>query len=105
MKFGFLPGLADDFDSAYSLTMVRKSTEKVEIDASKSQPPDAKITEIIVEGGPARKLLFKSMACVYVIAAAGPAMPDVRTEPYNGATCMWERVQGVGENYFVDYDA
>ena len=43
--------------------------------------------------------LFKSMACSYVIAAAGPAQPDVRAEPFNGATCMWERNEGVGENY------
>ena len=48
--------------------------------------------------GPGRKL-FKSMACSYVIAAAGPAQPDVRAEPFNGATCMWERNEGVGENY------
>ena len=31
--------------------------------------------------------LFQSMACVFVVAAAGPAMPDVREE-YNGAICM-----------------
>ena len=43
--------------------------------------------------------LFKSMACSYVIAAAGPAQPDVRAEPFNGATCLWERNEGVGENY------
>ena len=47
--------------------------------------------------------LFKSMACSYVIAAAGPAQPDVRAEPYNGATCLWERNEGVGENYQVHF--
>jgi len=46
--------------------------------------------------GPGRK-------CVWVAAAEGPAYPDVRDLPYNGATCMWERVDGVGENYQVDY--
>lgn len=46
--------------------------------------------------GPGRK-------CVWVVAAEGPAYPDIRDLPYNGATCMWERVAGVGENYQVDY--
>jgi len=46
--------------------------------------------------GPGRK-------CVWVAAAEGPAYPDVRDLPYNGATCMWERVDGVGENYQIDY--
>jgi len=50
------------------------------------------------------KLLFEpARKCVWVAAAAGPAYPDVRDLPYNGATCMWERVDGVGENYQVDY--
>jgi hypothetical protein len=44
------------------------------------------------------------MACVFVVAAAGPAMPDVRAEPYNGAVCMWSRVDGVGEDYFLDFN-
>ena len=48
--------------------------------------------------------LFSSMACVFVVAAAGPAMPDVRAEPYNGAVCMWHRVDGIGENYFLDFN-
>lgn len=46
--------------------------------------------------GPGRK-------CVWVAAAEGPAYPDVRDLPYNGATCLWERIDGVGENYQVDY--
>jgi len=46
--------------------------------------------------GPGRK-------CVWVAAAQGPAYPDVRDLPYNGVTCLWERVDGVGENYQIDY--
>ena len=50
-----------------------------------------------------QRRLFSDMACVFVVAAAGPAMPDVRAEPYNGAVCMWSRVDGVGEDYFLDF--
>merc|ERR1719419_934825 len=48
------------------------------------------------EFGPGRK-------CIWIGAVAGPLMPDVRSLPYNGATCMWERVDKVGVNFQVDY--
>ena len=40
-----------------------------------------------------------------MISAAGAATPDVRAEPYNGATCQWQVDPGIGENYVVDYDS
>ena len=90
--FGFKIAAGDTFDVAYSLTLVRSSAEPLhpheDVDRNANQ-----------DGG---RKLFKSMACSYVIAAAGPAQPDVRAEPFNGATCMWERNE-VGENYQVDF--
>lgn len=50
-----------------------------------------------------KKLLGPGRKCVWVAAAEGPAYPDIRDLPYNGATCLWEKVDGVGENYQVDY--
>jgi len=79
--FGFKFGQGTDFDIMYALTLVR--TDKV----LKSSP----------------QLPRTQMGCVFVIGAAGPAMPDVRAENYNGAICMWNRVPGVGENYYVDF--
>ena len=64
-------------------------------------PPDVAPTNATDSRG---RKLFSSMACVFVVAAAGPAMPDVRAEPYNGAVCMWKRVDGIGENYFLDFN-
>ena len=91
--FGFKIAEGDTFDVAYSLTLVRRSAEPLhphkDVDGNANQ-----------DGG---RKLFKSMACSYVIAAAGPAQPDVRAEPFNGATCLWERNEGVGENYQVDF--
>eukprot|EP00438_Fugacium_kawagutii_P008247 Skav226266 [mRNA] locus=scaffold2708:197144:198080:- [translate_table: standard] len=82
--FGFKIGPDDDFDVAYSLTL-----DSIESRGSEGSSEGSR------EGS---RKLFKSMACSYVIAAAGPAQPDVRAEPFNGATCMWERT-GHGENY------
>jgi len=80
-QFGFVPNLKDDFNVMYALTLLR--TDK-EFDV---------------------RLPRKTMGCCFVIGAAGAAEPDIRPEPYNGATCWWTRVQGVGENYFVDFAA
>mmetsp|Transcript_79 Transcript_79/g.142 ORF Transcript_79/g.142 Transcript_79/m.142 type:complete len:179 (-) Transcript_79:22-558(-) len=95
-SFGFEIGPDDDFDVAYSLTMVRTSQEPLNPTESLRLLPRAAER---MEG----RQLFKSMACSYVIAAAGPAQPDVRAEPFNGATCLWERNEGIGENYQVDF--
>ena len=89
--FGFKYAEGDDFDVSYVLTFVRTDPHKV---TEPSNATDAR----------GRKL-FSSMACVFVVAAAGPAMPDVRAEPYNGAVCMWNRVDGIGENYFLDFNS
>jgi hypothetical protein len=75
-----------DFDISYVLTFIRTDPHVTKT-ATKKQ-----------------RRLFSSMACVFVVAAAGPAMPDVRAEPYNGAVCMWSRVDGVGEDYFLDFN-
>mmetsp|Transcript_4897 Transcript_4897/g.5693 ORF Transcript_4897/g.5693 Transcript_4897/m.5693 type:complete len:107 (-) Transcript_4897:226-546(-) len=89
----------DDFDVAYSLTLVRSSPEPLNPKDSIESRGSEGSSEGSREGS---RKLFKSMACSYVIAAAGPAQPDVRAEPFNGATCMWERT-GHGENYQVDF--
>lgn len=91
--FGFKIAEGDTFDVAYSLTLVRSSAEPL-------HPKDGTVDTV---GTGRERRLFKSMACSYVIAAAGPAQPDVRAEPFNGATCLWERNEGVGENYQVDF--
>eukprot|EP00930_Biecheleria_cincta_P032523 TRINITY_DN22571_c1_g1_i1.p1 TRINITY_DN22571_c1_g1~~TRINITY_DN22571_c1_g1_i1.p1 ORF type:complete len:186 (+),score=13.37 TRINITY_DN22571_c1_g1_i1:75-632(+) len=92
--FGFEIGPGDTFDVAYSLTLVRTSAEPLHPHEPKRAIPFQPAVD---------RRLFASMACTYVIAAAGPAQPDVRAEPFNGATCMWERHEGVGENYQVDF--
>mmetsp|Transcript_6474 Transcript_6474/g.7579 ORF Transcript_6474/g.7579 Transcript_6474/m.7579 type:complete len:190 (+) Transcript_6474:76-645(+) len=97
--FGFKIGPDDDFDVAYSLTLVRSSPEPLNPKDSIESRGSEGSSEGSREGS---RKLFKSMACSYVIAAAGPAQPDVRAEPFNGATCMWERT-GHGENYQVDF--
>eukprot|EP00440_Ansanella_granifera_P018529 gb/GFBE01020123.1/.p1 GENE.gb/GFBE01020123.1/~~gb/GFBE01020123.1/.p1 ORF type:complete len:190 (+),score=32.13 gb/GFBE01020123.1/:1-570(+) len=95
--FGFEIDPHDTFDVAYSLTLVRTSAEPLH-----PQAPRSRKQSLPSQTSDERKL-FASMACTYVIAAAGPAQPDVRAEPFNGATCMWERNEGVGENYQVDF--
>lgn len=72
-KFGFIYGEDSDFDVAYTLTLTQNQLE-----------------------------LFTSKTCVFVITAKGPAQPDIRTEPYNGATCQWTLVPGVGEDFYVE---
>ena len=62
--FGFrIPaGSHDDFDVGYTLSMFRVG------DDGTSQQPQQHDTR--------RRLLFASMACVYVISAAGPSVPS-----------------------------
>jgi len=76
--FGMKVGPENTFDMTYSVALVQAGNN-----FEKSF-------------GPGRK-------CVWVAAAEGPAYPDVRDLPYNGATCLWERIDGVGENYQIDY--
>jgi len=78
-SFGYKFAAGDDFNSMYTMTVLR--TDK---HGQVGMP-------------------YKQMGCVFVIGAAGPAMPDVRAENYNGAICMWSRVPGVGENYDMDF--
>ena len=87
-QFGYKPGPTADFDTSYALTFVRIDKQHV------------KNSTLLSSG----RKLFQSMACVFVVAAAGPAMPDIRAEEYNGAICMWKRVDGEGENYFLDFN-
>ena len=88
----FKPGATDDFDISYVLTFIRTDPHKVVKESS------------TINATTIQRRLFSSMACVFVVAAAGPAMPDVRAEPYNGAVCMWNRVDGIGENYYLDFN-
>lgn len=74
-KFGFSFDMGDDFDVAYTVTMIEKS------ESSSSN--------------------FTSKTCVFVCSAKGAAQPDIRVSSYNGATCDWKAVPGVGEDYFV----
>ena len=83
-----------DFDISYVLTFIRTDPHVIKT-ATKTATKN---------GTKKQRRLFSSMACVFVVAAAGPAMPDVRAEPYNGAVCMWSRVDGVGEDYFLDFN-
>lgn len=69
--FGFDAGA--DFDIAYTLTLTQNSSA----------------------------IGFVSKACVYLITASGPAKPDIRATSYNGATCDWNVVHGVGEDFTV----
>ena len=95
-QFGYKPGPLADFDTSYALTFVR--TDKHSKKHIRGSSNDVNVTS---SGG---RKLFQSMACVFVVAAAGPAMPDVRAEEYNGAICMWKRVDGEGESYYLDYN-
>lgn len=73
LDYGFIYDRGDDFDVAYTLTLVEKSERPA----------------------------FQSKACVYVITAAGPANPDVRVSSFNGARCDYKVVKGRGENFIV----
>jgi len=78
--FGLKVLPTNTFDVTYSVALVQA---------------DAKFKKLNGDG-PGRK-------CVWVAAAEGPAYPDIRDLPYNGATCRWEVVDGVGENYQIAY--
>jgi len=87
-QFGFrIPsGSNDDFNVGYTLSLFLQGSERN-------------------RAGPlARKLNFAATACVFVISAAAAANPDIRPNNYNGAVCYWETVDGMGENYFVNYN-
>lgn len=71
-KYGFSFDAEDDFDVAYTLTLIQKNTTR-----------------------------FTSKACVFVITAKGPANPDIHALSYNGATCSSFVVHGVGEDFIV----
>ena len=108
-SFGFKIGPGATFDVAYSLTLVRTSSEPLNPNPGRpmgirsSEEAEKEVLGQEAQEARALRQLFKSMACSFVIAAAGPAQPDVRAEPFNGATCLWERNEGVGENYQVDF--
>ena len=72
--YGFIFNNGDDFDVAYTLTMIEKS---------------------------AHALRFQSKTCVYVITASGPAKPDIRVSSFNGAKCDYNVVHGRGEDFTV----
>lgn len=73
-EYGFVLNKGDDFDVAYTLTLTQNDS----------------------------KNSFSSKACVFVITAAGPAQPDIRSESFHGAACGWRVVPGVGEDFTVE---
>lgn len=75
-QFGFGFDNHADFNVAYTLTL----TEQEGID----------------------KLRMSSKACVFVITAKGPAMPDVTPISYNHAKCTWKVVPGTGEDFYAE---
>merc|ERR1719210_2011932 len=77
--FGFKFPDGDDFAVAYAFTVISNTTSKN-----------------------LQKPFFQKMACIYVVAAAGPARPDLRVEEYNGALCHWNIDEGYGEHFFID---
>jgi|GEM_PF-1779430 hypothetical protein len=79
-RYGFEFDPNDDFDVAYTLTLVQQNENA---------------------GNQSNSTMFKSKACVYVITADGPAKPDIRVSSFNGAACDWKTVPGVGEDFFV----
>ena len=105
-QFGFKPGMDDDFNSMYALTLIR-TDETPEAAARRHQATGGggalRGGKQDAAGSHRRLLPHGQMGCVFVIGAAGPAMPDVRAEEYNGAICMWKRNPGIGENYFLDF--
>lgn len=70
--YGFSFEKGADFDIAYTLTLVEKTSAA-----------------------------FVSKACVYVITAEGPAKPDIRISSFNGAKCDYKIVPGRGEDFIV----
>jgi len=71
-QYGFSFPSGDDFDVAYTLTLVQQNTTQ-----------------------------FSSKACVFIVTAKSPANPDIRTENFNDATCTWESVPGIGEHFYA----
>lgn len=45
---------------------------------------------------------FTEKACVYVVTAKGPAVPDIRVESYNGAHCDYKKGRQHGRDFFID---
>lgn len=76
-KYGFGFASPADFNVSYVLTLYQ---------------PDN-------NGG--NTVMFASKACQFNVSAKGPADPDIRVEPYNGAKCDYTVVPGVGENFTV----
>ena len=73
-QFGYKPGPLADFDTSYALTFVR--TDKHSKKHIRSSSNDVNVTS---SGGEN----YFNLWHVFVVAAAGPAMPDVRAEEYN----------------------
>ncbi|MFZ2315976.1 MAG: hypothetical protein WAW86_10020 [Gammaproteobacteria bacterium] len=71
LKYGFAFDPQDDFDVAYTLTLTEEAKN------------------------------FVSKTCVFVVTAKGPAKPDISVLQYNGATCSYKIVHGVGEDFYV----
>lgn len=44
---------------------------------------------------------FTAKACVYVITAKGPAMPDILVESFNGANCTYQKGRQRGRDFFI----
>lgn len=74
-EYGFIFDAGDNFDVAYSLTLTQVEKEK--------------------------SLRFQSKTCVFVITAKSPAQPDIHPISFNGATCVWRVVPGVGQDFDV----
>lgn len=55
-----------------------------------------------VAGGKKHAVRFSSKACQFDVSAKGPANPDIRVESYNGASCSYAIVHGMGENFKID---
>lgn len=73
--YGFVLDPDNDFDVAYTLTLVKEESEKTK--------------------------QFSSKTCVYVITASSPAQPDIRPSSFNGAKCEWIINHGIGEDFIV----
>lgn len=71
LVYGFGFSKNADFDIAYTLTAVKQTPS------------------------------FESRACVFVITAKGPALPEVTALSYNGAVCEWTRAPRSGELFVV----
>src|SRR5579862_4964560 len=78
--YGFSFDPSDDFNVAYTSTLIQQKDKSAKM---------------------INATMFQSKACVFVITAVGPAQPDVRVSNFNGATCTWMTVPGVGEDFFA----